>query len=114
MSFRNACNPSGSETALTKRATDSHFRMKFFHPYNKFSGPEPFVDYFKAGLDVLIEEDKRGVPNPTGRRVSPPSRLCCTRSIPWATPSGSPGVSILPVISGRSTLPRNWNENDHA
>ncbi len=36
--------------------------MKFFHPYNTFSGPGPFVDYLKAGLDVLIEEGRRGVP----------------------------------------------------
>ena len=36
--------------------------MKFFHPYNTFAGPEPFVDYLKAGLDVLIEEGNRGVP----------------------------------------------------
>ncbi len=36
--------------------------MKFFHPYNTFAGPEPFVDYLKAGLDVLIEEGKRGAP----------------------------------------------------
>ena len=36
--------------------------MKFFHPYNTFAGPESFIDYLKAGLDVLIEEGKRGVP----------------------------------------------------
>jgi len=36
--------------------------MKFFHPYNTFAGAQPFVDYLKAGLEVLIEEGTRGVP----------------------------------------------------
>ena len=50
----------GGPILVLPYALDSN-DMKFFHP-NGFATPGEFVDYLKAGLDVLLEEGERGLP----------------------------------------------------
>lgn len=49
----------GGPMLVLPYALDSN-DMKFFHP-NGFATPGDFVDYLKAGLDVLLEEGERGL-----------------------------------------------------
>ena len=50
----------GGPMLVLPYALDSN-DMKFFHP-NGFATPIEFVDYLKAGLDVLLEEGESGLP----------------------------------------------------
>jgi peptidoglycan/xylan/chitin deacetylase (PgdA/CDA1 family) len=51
----------GRPLVILPYALDSN-DMKFFHPYNTFATPDQFVDYLKAGIEVLLEEGRRGLP----------------------------------------------------
>ncbi|MGK0172643.1 MAG: peptidoglycan/xylan/chitin deacetylase (PgdA/CDA1 family) [Gammaproteobacteria bacterium] len=60
--------------------------MKFLHPYNTFATPDQFFDYLRAGVEVLLDEGRRGSPKLFNiglhlRITGRPARFAAVRSL---------------------------------